>query len=171
MKYIMDMEKETRDTMITRIVNISFNRKKKNSSHVLKMHEDITNCVHEKIALKQKKRRGQIKRMLRDNFEAGCYVLEGLSDCDEKKTTTILNIINMNALERRVIHVWYDSDQKLDVTWNGRIKRVVKKMISRDILLVTNYLKKNQCEEEGEEALTSIFQLAADYYCGDLCFV
>ena len=74
--------------------------------------------------------------MLRDNFEAGCYVLEGLSDCDEKKETTILNIIIMNALERRVIHVWYDSDQKQDVTWNVRDKRVEKTMVSRDPLLV-----------------------------------
>ena len=132
MKYNMDMEEETRDTMITRIVNISSNIKKKNSSDVLKMHEDITNCVQEKILLKQKKRRGHIEQMLRDNFEAGCYVLEGFSDCDEKKETTILNNINMNALERRVIHVWYDSDQKLYVTWNGRIQRVEKKMVSRD---------------------------------------
>ena len=65
-------------------------------------------------------------------------MLEGLSDCDEKKATTILNIINMNALERRVIHVWYDSDQKLDVTWNGRIKHVEKQMVARDPLLVIN---------------------------------
>ena len=115
------------------------------------MHEDITNRVHKKIALKQKKRHGQIECMLRDNFEAGCYVLEGLSDCDEKKTTTILNIINMNALERRVIHVWYDSNQKLDVTWNGRIKRVEKQMVARDPLLVIIYWEKDQCEEEGEE--------------------
>ena len=155
----MDMEEETRDTMITRIVNISSNIKKKNSSHVLRIHEDITNRVHEKIALKQKKRRGQIEQMLRVNFEAGCNVLEGLSDCDEKKETTILNIINMNALERRVIHVWYDSDQKLDVTWNGRIKRVEKQMVARDPLLVINYWEKDQCEEEGEEAPMSIFSL------------
>ena len=77
----------------------------------------------------------------------------------------------MNALERRVIHVWYNSDQKLDVTWNGRIKRVEKKIPSRDPLLVINYWEKNQCDEEGEEAHMSIFQLAAAYYCGDLCFV
>ena len=64
------MEEETRDTMITRIVNISSNITKKNSSHVLKMHQDIINRVHKKIALKQKKRRGQIERMLRDNFES-----------------------------------------------------------------------------------------------------
>ena len=70
MHYIMDMEEETRDTMITHIVNISSNIKKKNSSRVLKMHEDITNRVHEKIVLKQKKRCGQIERMLRDTFEA-----------------------------------------------------------------------------------------------------
>ena len=62
MKYIMDME----DTMITCIVNISSNIKKKNRSHVIKMHEDITNRVHEKIALKQKKRRGQIEQILRE---------------------------------------------------------------------------------------------------------
>ena len=146
MKYIMDMEEEIRDTMITRIVNISSNMKKRDSSHVLNMHEDITNRVHEKIALKHKKRRGQIERMLRDNFEAGCNVLEGLSDCDEKKATTILNIINMNALERRVIHVWYDSDQKLDVTWNVRIKRVKNQMVARDPLrVITSYSKCRQC--------------------------
>ena len=40
-----------------------------------------------------------------------------------------------------------------------------------DPLLVINYWEKNQCEEEGEEAPMSIFQLAADYYCGDLCFI
>ena len=40
-----------------------------------------------------------------------------------------------------------------------------------DPLLVINDWEKNQCEEEGEEAPMSIFQLAADYYCGDLCFV
>ena len=39
-----------------------------------------------------------------------------------------------------------------------------------DPLLVINYREKYQCEEEGEEAHMSIFQLAADYYCGDLCF-
>ena len=94
-----------------------------------------------------------------------------MSDCDEKKATTILNIKPMNALERRVIHVWYDSDQKLDVTRNGRIKRVEKNIVSRDPLLVINYWERNQCEEEGEEAPMSICQLAADYYCGDLCFV
>ena len=39
-------------------------------------------------------------------------------------------------------------------------------------LLVINHWEKNQCEEEEEEeAPMSIFQLAADYYCGDLCFV
>ena len=115
-------------------------------------------------ALKQKKRPGQIEQMLRNNFEPVCYVLEWLSDCDEKKATTIMNIINMNALEGRVIHVWYDSDQKLDVTRNWRIKCVEKKMVSRDPLLVINYWEKNQCEEDGEEAPMSIFQLAADYY-------
>ena len=31
-----------------------------------------------------------------------------------------------------------------------------------------NYWEKNQCEEEGEEDPMSIFQLAADYYCGDV---
>ena len=40
-----------------------------------------------------------------------------------------------------------------------------------DPLLVINYWEKNQCEEEGDEAPMSIFQVAADYYCGDLCFV
>ena len=74
-----------------------------------------------------------------------CQILieQMLSDCDEKKATTILNIININALERRVIHEWYDSHQKLDVTWNGRIKHEEKQMASRDPLLVINYWEKN----------------------------
>ena len=78
MKYIMDMEKETRDTMISCILNISFNMKKNNISHVIKMHEDITNHIHEKNALKQKKRCGHIEQMFMENFEAGCSVLEGI---------------------------------------------------------------------------------------------
>ena len=54
----------------------------------------------------------------------------------------ITSIINLNMSRRRIIHVWYDVEEKIDVTWNGRITRVEKTTKSKDSLLAINYWEK-----------------------------
>ena len=170
MVHIMAIEETQRNQMIMKVVRISSRVKKQNKIQVIKMHEDISNRVKVKIAEKQKKRRGQIERKLRGVIKDGEDICKTL-ECTEKKGALTMDIINGRIIGKRMIHVWYDEERKVDVTWNGRFIRADSGLSSKDPLMVVNYWEKSDGEDEGEETPVSVYQLAADFYCDDLVFV
>ena len=171
MAHLMSMTEEQRDGIIHNAIRVSAKIKRTNKMSVLELHREIANRVHAKVAMKQKKERGQIERKLRDITKAGGRISDVLPDCTDQKAAHMVEVIEMKVLGKQVIHVWYDENEKVDIIWNGRITRVERNLTSRDPLLVLTYWDNESIEEDGEDTPISVYQLAADFYCGDLFFV
>ena len=67
--------------------------------------------------------------------------------------------------------MWYDVEEKIDVTWNGRITRVEKTTKSKDSLLAIIYWEKYETKDDGDKYPIGVCQLAVDLYFDDLFFI
>ena len=170
MKYLMSMGEDQRHRMIDKMVKIAAHTKKSNKQHVLQMHQEIVRRVKEKVSMKQKKRRGQIERKLRNIVKSGGDIGESFKDCPPEKVSVLLDIIHMNVLEMCIVHVWYDEDQQQDVEWkvcSSREKTHIQRSSSCSQLLGQGRDRTNF----SAETPMSVYQLATDYYCDHLCFL
>ena len=80
------------------------------------MQEEIVGRVHEKVVMKQRKKRCvQIQRKLRSVVKAGVNIREAFKDFSQEKAAVVRDIISMNVLERYVVHVCYDKENEKDV--------------------------------------------------------
>ena len=82
----------------------------------------------------------------------------------------IKKIVRREVIERQINHVWYNEESKIDVVWKGRIIGVDNKT-SRVPLLIILYLEPDSEDNEPVKTPISVYQLATDYYCGDMDFI
>lgn len=78
-------------------------------------------------------------------------------------------ILNRDIIERKISHIWYNAEDKSNVIWTGCILGRDDKS-SGDPLLTVKYWDSNSTDDS-ELTPMSVFQLATDYFCGDLEFL
>ena len=161
---LMNMTEEERNHTIEKVVKISSAVKKTSKIHVMKMHEEITKRVQVKVAEKQRKKRAQLERKLKDAVKSGSDLIQAV-ECGREKAVMLEKIVKQDVLGCSMIHVWYNDVDALDEIWNGRFVRA-----ERDKLVV-NYWQKDKYEDDGDESPINVYKLAVDYLLDDLMFM
>ena len=163
---LMGMNENERHFMIENVVKISSVIRKNNRCHVIEMHEEISKRVQVKVAEKQRKKRAQLERKLKEALKSGSDLMKAV-ECGSEKASMLEKLLKKpkEVLGCYVIHVWYDGNEAADVIWNGKFVRVERDM------LVVNYWDKHELEDDGDESAISIFKLGVDYIMDDLLFL
>ena len=65
--------------MMDKMVKIAAHIKMSNKLYVLQMYQDIVQRVQEKVSVKQRKKRGQIERKLKNNVKSGDNIGESFN--------------------------------------------------------------------------------------------
>ena len=128
------------------------------------MHDEISKRVQLKVAEKQRKKRAQLERKLKEAMKSGSDLMKAV-ECGIEKASMLEKLLKMDVLGRYVIHVWDHGEEAADVIWNGKFVRVEGDM------LVVNYWTKNELEDDGDESAISVFKLGVDYIMDDLLFL
>ena len=161
---LMGMIETERHFMIENVVKISSVVRKNNKCHVIAMHDEISKRVQLKVAEKQRKKRAQLERKLKEAMKSGSDLMKAV-ECGIEKASMLEKLLKMDVLGRSVIHVWYHGEEAADVIWKGKFVRVEGDM------LVVNYWTKNELEDDGDESAISVFKLGVDYIMDDLLFL
>ena len=130
----MSMKKNERHFMIENVVKILSVIRKNNRYHVIEMHKEISKRVQVKVAEKQRKKKAQLERKLKEAMKSGSDLMKAV-ECGSEKASMLEKLLKKlkDVLGRYVIHVWYDGDEAADVILNRKFVRVERDM------LVVNY--------------------------------
>ena len=129
---LMGMNENERHFMIENVVKISSVIRKNNKCHVMEMHEEIFKRVQVKVAKKQRKKRAQLERKLKEAMKSGSDLMKAI-ECGYEKASMLEKLLKKDVLGCYIIHVWYHGEEDADVIWNGKFVRVEGDM------LVVNY--------------------------------
>ena len=166
--YLYGMTLADREITIKRSIRLARSMKLHNKASVAELQQDIVKRAQQKIEQRQKKIRRDIEKKIKE-IAKGNQDFSTL-DCSGDKAVMIKKIVRREVIERQINHVWYSEESKIDVVWKGRIIGVDNKT-SRDPLLVILYLEPDSEDNEPVKTPISVYQLATDYYCGDMDFI
>ena len=166
--YLMQMDKETRETLIKKTVHVAATVKRESQQYVQNMHKEISKRVHQKIYTRKVADRRKLGKKIKECMKSDSKL--SLLQCNEAVKSGMLGIIKGSVTGKYMMHIWYDRDLDEDVAWYGKVLRF-NKTTKGDPMLIVNYWTEDGCESNGKATPMSVYDLAADYYSKELWFL
>ena len=183
---LMMLDRTTRNNRITRCVSLAAKTKSKSIGERKAMREEIIKRVNKKIKERQqlKRRQGEKSRKLLEEKVKSHFCRQDEVDIEwsAEQLKTMSQIVQGDVLDRFVQHIWHDKDTHRDLIWTGHI---IEKDCTSDgePLLVVDYWKPESSDEsqlgpsatmqkeDADRTNMCVYQLATDYYRGDMWFL